>query len=59
MATEPVQTYRGVLIYQETNRAHDGKRLTSHRCQVNGLRLDAQTIEALKRRIDQKPGPVG
>lgn len=54
MNTEPVQTYRGVLIYENTERDKDGFVRRSHHCSVNGDRIDSNTLEAMKRRIDSK-----
>jgi len=59
MSTEAVQTYRSVLVYQDTECAcDDDLSRRSYHCQVGGHRLDAQTMEALQRRIDQRIGPA-
>jgi hypothetical protein len=49
MPTDPVHIYRGVLIYEETKREAEGELTRLFRCHVNDSRIEANTVEALKR----------
>jgi hypothetical protein len=53
MNTEPVETYRGILIYQA--RLPDGR--NQFRCTVNGEQVQAQTLPAVMEEIDREYGP--
>jgi hypothetical protein len=52
MKTEPVETYRGTLIYQD--RLPDGR--SQFRCTVNGKQIQTQTLNAMREELDRERG---
>jgi hypothetical protein len=56
MQTEPVEMYRGVLIYQDM-KEKAGERTTSYRAIVSAEPFEAHTLKSLKQWIDSKVGP--
>jgi hypothetical protein len=54
MRTEPVETYRGVLIYKDTmsrDRTHRSR--SAFRCSANGTDHSAEDLTTIKRLIDR------
>jgi hypothetical protein len=53
MRTEPVETYRGLLIFEDTPKDRASGKVRGFRCTANGRQLKAETLAAIKALIDR------
>ena len=56
MTTEPIETYRGILVYHDRPRNSRAARSIQFRCTVNGRRFQKETLIALRNAIDREHG---
>ena len=54
MRSEPIQTYRGVLIYEDRRKATGA--VVRDRATVNGKPVDGATLDIVKQAIDWQQG---
>ena len=54
MRTEPIEIYRGIVIYEDrSRRTHQ---CIQFRCTVDGQNVKAETLSALKGQIERRQG---
>ena len=56
MNTDPIETYRGILIYHDRPRNTRAARSIQFRCFVNGKQIQAGTLAVIRSEIDRAHG---